>query len=144
MTRRSSAAHVSVDTQTRLDNATQAPLGTERMLAAEIDCTILERLLAAMDPDDRDTIRGLCACDLEKTRHGAWLALRRWDRKALTRHLHVMSSLAQTIGADMLANEAARMQARLRTGGSSGFDPGARRMDDLARRAIRFLEQPPE
>ncbi len=145
LARRSSVARVSVDTETRHNSdAAQNSPSPERALRGGIDVAILERLLSAMDPDDRDTIRDLCAIDLEKTRCSAWLALRRWDRKALGRHLHVMSSLAQTVGADRLADEAARLQARLRSGGCTGFDAGARRMDELARRAVRFLEEPPE
>ena len=117
------------------DGATDADRATE----AGIDAAVLDRLLGAMDPGDRDAIRELCARDLEMTRRNAWLALRRWDRKALGRHLHVLSSLAQTVGADALADEAGRMQARLRSGTAAGHDANARRMDALARRAARFL-----
>ena len=92
-------------------------------------------------PVDRGAIRGLCARDLETTRRNAWLALRRWDRKALARHLHVMSSLAQTVGADALADEARRLQVRLRSGTTAGYDAGARRMDALARRAAAYLAE---
>ena len=108
---------------------------------AGIDTAVLERLLSSMEPGDRGAIRELCASDLERTRREAAQALERWDREALARHLHVMSSLAQTVGADALADAAGRMQVRLRSGSASGYTENAQRMDDLARRAARFLAE---
>jgi HPt (histidine-containing phosphotransfer) domain-containing protein len=111
---------------------------------AGIDAAVLDRLLSAMDPDDRQEIRSLCASDLERTRRCASQALRDWDPEALARHLHVMSSLAQTVGAEALADVAGRMQVRLRSGGTSGYEESARRMDELALRAVRFLAETAE
>lgn len=124
-------------------DATRGGTRGTRAEAAGIDAAVLGRLLSAMDPGDRAAIRELCARDLETTRRNAWAALRRWDRKALARHLHVMASLAQTVGADALADEARRLQVRLRSGSPAGFDAGARRMDALARRAARFVAEQP-
>lgn len=111
---------------------------------AGIDPAVLERLLSPMEPDERSEIRQLCADDLERARNGAAQALERWDTDALARHLHVMTSLAQTVGAEALAEEAGRMQTQLQSGESSGYDTTARRMDKLARRAAQFLAETTE
>lgn len=112
---------------------------TERAQAAGIDDAVLTRLLGAMEPDDRVSIRQMCARDLEATRRDARAALEAWDSPALARHLHVMTSLAQTVGAGALAEAAGSMQARMRTGATEGYDETAARMDELARRAARYL-----
>lgn len=111
---------------------------------AGVNAAVLERLLSSMEPDERSEIRELCASDLERTRQGASEALQNWDTVALARHLHVMTSLAQTVGAEALADEAGRMQVLLHSGAASGYDEPARRMDDLARRATRYLTEDAE
>ena len=127
------------------DSDTGSGLGTpDRAREAGIDATVLERLLSPMDAEDRNEIRELCSRDLDRTRRGVLEALDDWDPEALARHLHVMTSLAQTVGADALADEAGAMQVRLRSGASSGYDRSTRRMDDLARRAARFLAEATE
>lgn len=122
-------------------DGTSVPLHGAR--EAGIDAAILNRLLSPMEPEDRSAIRSLCAQDLERTRSGARQAVREWDPETLARHLHVMSSLAQTIGADELADEARRLQVRLRSGATSGYEAGERRMSELARRAASYLAEEP-
>ena len=94
-----------------------------------------------MEPDDRAAIRKLCARDLETTLRDAREALREGDDKALARHLHVMSSLAQTIGAEALTDATSRVQEGMRSGATQRCDDAARRMDELARRAAAFLAE---
>lgn len=94
-----------------------------------------------MDAEGRVTICAMCARDIETTRREAQAALSDGDPKALARHLHVMSSLAQTIGAGALAEVTARVQARMRSGATGACDDSAGRMDELARRASRFLAE---
>lgn len=108
---------------------------------AGIDAGVLDRLLSPMDAESRETILELCVRDLDTTRRNAIEAVGNWDAKALARHLHVMGSLAQTIGAGELANEALGMQARLRSGEETGYDQSAHRLNDLAGRAVRFLAE---
>ena len=113
----------------------------DRARDAGIDAAVLDRLLGGMEPDDRASIRKLCARDLETTRRNARQALREGDGRALARHLHVMSSLAQTIGAGALADATGWVQERMRSGAAEGPDDAARRMDELARRAAGFLSE---
>jgi HPt (histidine-containing phosphotransfer) domain-containing protein len=97
-----------------------------------------------MDPEDRDEIRSLCASDMERTRTGVSEALGAWNPEALARQLHVMSSLAATVGADALAEVAGRMQLRLKSGNTTGYDESARMLDKLARSAVKFLAETAE
>ncbi len=136
--------HRSEDRTPAADDAeTEGDIGApaDGARAAGLDAAVLERFLAAMEPDERREIRELCARDLERTREGAVQALREWDTEALARHLHVMTSLAQMVGAEALAGEARRLQSLLRSGATTGYDAAAARMDDLARRAGRFLAE---
>lgn len=108
---------------------------------AGINLTVLNRMLSSIEPEERNAILTLCAQDLDRTRQAVAATLREWDPDGLARHLHVMSSLAATVGADALADETRRMQARLLSGATSGHEVIAERMDDLARKAARFLAE---
>lgn len=113
----------------------------DRAKEAGIDATVLNRLLDPMDPAERATIRVMCARDLDATRRATNEAVRHGDVEALARHLHVMSSLAQTIGANALAHATGSLQDRVRAGATGGYGDIVRRMDHLAGRAADFLAE---
>ena len=112
---------------------------SERARAAGIDPATFAALMESLPRSDRAQLRDLCRDDLSRASGDLRRAIRRWDRPAIRRQLHLMISLGGTLGARRLGREAQRMQDLIMAGETAQLDASARLIETQLSDICGFL-----